>query len=238
MKSDNKKETMRIMQSIGVAGLWALVAGCAAFGSDPSPPSKFEQAHYDIITNVQPLLVIRTNVVSVTNQVVETLTLTNTLNEVVHLFQTNYVPQFIALYSTNTVQHETYSYRPNTNAEAITNGAAQLGQFSGVPGIGSIISIAGGALWGLWGTLRSSGRGKALAVVSQSLATTQQVLAKTPQGARLNEELQAWLDQHHEVAGVSTILNQFVDKYVDDPNARANAHQILALAQAPPAPTS
>lgn len=234
MKKENSRVVVGAMMLMGLA----LVAGCAAFGSDPTPPSKFEQAHFDIVTNVQPVIVIRTNTVTVTNTVIETLTVTNSLNQTVVLFQTNLVPQVITVLATNTVEHETYTYKPNTNAAALTAGAASLGQFSGVPGIGTLISIGGTALWGLWGTLRSSGRGKALAVASQSVATMQQVLAKTPQGQRVSEEMQAWLDQHHEVAGAATIINSFVDKYVDDGAARDAAHQILALASAPPRPVN
>lgn len=225
---------MKMGLKMGAMGLMILgLGGCALFGSDPTPPSKFEQAHYDIVTNVQPVIVIRTNTVQVTNTVVETVQVTNSQNQVVVLFETNQVPQIITVYNTNTVLHESYEYHANSNAAALTAGAAKLGELSGIPGVGTMVSIAGGALWGLWGTLRSSGRGKALGVLSQSLATAQQVIAKTPQGQRVNEELQAWLDQHHEVSGAAGIIDTFVDKYVDDPNARANAHAILALANTP-----
>jgi len=163
IKHHRRNHKMKILFALPCTLLLTL-AGCSLFGTNPAPPSAFEQSHFDITTNrvVTTNVVSLTNAVQVTNVVLETRWVTNVDHTVLSTTVTNTQVQFIPQYVTVTNIHtvETYDYKPNTNAAALTATAGALAGFSGVPGLGTIVGIAGTAFWGLWGTLRSNRTGK------------------------------------------------------------------------------
>lgn len=235
IKHHRRNHKMKIFFALPAVVLCTL-AGCSLFGTNPAPPSAFEQSHFDITTNrvVTTNVVSLTNAVQVTNVVLETKWITNVDHTVLATTITNTQVQFIPQYVTVTNVHtvETYDYKPNANAAALTGTAGALAGFSGVPGLGTIVGIAGAALWGLWGTLRSNRTGKALAASTQVVATAEQVIGSA--SPKLMAEFQAWKDKHHEVAGVADTINKFVQDNVDNPDARNLANQIAALAGSAP----
>ena len=67
------------------ATIAAILIGC----STTKPPTKTEQALFDIHTNYYPVIVVQTNLVTLTNTVVQTVQVTNQVGVIIPTFVTN-----------------------------------------------------------------------------------------------------------------------------------------------------
>lgn len=185
-----------------VLALVALLAeGCAAFGPNPSPPTKFEQTIYDVKTNVVQQVVIRTNFVT---QIVPVAVFqTNSVG----VLLTNYVTvsQVVPQYVTITNTTETYLLTPKASTVADTQVAGSVSNLM-VPGSGGLVAGILAGLFTMWGKLRSSKQtGSALA---QNIETMREFLKTLPNGSKYDLVLTTFMQAHQAEAGV---LNQVLD---------------------------
>lgn len=213
-----------------------LLSGC----SSTAPPNAFEQRFFDITTNSRLSVVTVTNVVPVVENRIEvqTVTVTNTVGVQVPIYVTNTITQtnFQTQVASVTNDVPTYTLTTNANAKATAGIAGTLANL-GLPGVGSLVTmgILGiGAAWGGVRTRQYAGKNDALTqtagVLTQNLATFQEVLSKTPQGADLAKTAADFIRAHQSQAGVAGQVLQLATDNVDNAQAKLLAAQIQAIA--------
>lgn len=238
---NDKGQRAKRVGPIGLAGLVGLMAllmvGCAAVGSNPTPPSKFESLLFNTQTNEATVTAYRTNTVVVqqvvTNTVAVTQPVTNTVGVV--QFVTNQVPVPVVQYVTNqeAVAYQApvpaYTETPKDSVKAsVQAGGAVLNTFA--PGIGSLVSAAIMALLGGWGYVRSS-KASALGSTSSALAQEMEAVLEfvkaLPNGPTYVGELVDFLQKHQTEAGVASQVLQILENEISNPDAKVAANQVI-----------
>jgi hypothetical protein len=178
-------------------------------------------------TNTVAQIVERTNIVFVTNAMsggVSGYAMREPVaTNLVTMVLTNYVPVFytniMSVPVTNLVD------RPEAEATISATGSV-VNAF--LPGIGSILTLALGALYHGYRQVRNNKVNEALI---QGVETARAVLSTTPQGQEADAQLVRWLMTHQKEAGVFTTIATLVDNLSDNPAARLTAQEILARMQ-------
>jgi hypothetical protein len=235
----------KLSLAVGLAALLAtILVGCSMFGSNPAPPTAFEQKLFDVTTNF--VTRVQTNTVTLTNSVIIPVTQTNIVLQTVQVtnitgivvpqmnttftyqtvFQTNTVVTTNAVTVTNTVP--SYDYKPNAAAQTGAGIAGTLANV-GLPGVGSLVSMGIIGALGIYGKLRGN---KVAGALAQGIETARAVIQTTPQGQQLDANFKAWLVAHQSAAGVITDITSIVGKTVNTPTgeaiAQSGANQVTA----------
>lgn len=189
-----------------------LLQGCAGAASQ-RPPSPIEQHFFDVTTNQVPVVESVPQVVTVTNEQLEVVTVTNVVT------------------TTNLV--ESYAFTPNERAQAVQG----IGEAAGnVWGVGGIIGTALGALFGLWGMWRSRQSSvmaeDTAAVLVQIIETGRQLLLQLPDGAKYETVWKNWMIKHQADVGKIAEISALVATAVDTESARGAAAGLLDIIKA------
>lgn len=218
---------------LGLGLLLAFVYGCA------STPTGLDRAFADVQTNYVPVLVLRTNIVELTqtNTVVQTVTVTNQVGQPVPVFLTNTVNnvtyQTNVVLATNIVPQYVLTASTNTTATASIVGGVVNGF---VPGVGGLVTTGLLGLLSIFLGVRNrqfAGQNDALSqsagVLTQIIETGREVLSKTPQGQQAADAFTAWMVSHQAETNTIAAISQIVKANTDNTQAQAAADQILAL---------
>lgn len=203
--------------------------GCKLFGSNPEPPSKTEAKLFDITTNVVPVVVTKTNVVTTTNVVNVPMPSGPPVLTTNYTYATNFFNQ--------TNQIEEYHYNPKPAAVSTTT---QLGNAVApfTAGWGSIISGALVGLYGLWAHLRSTKKGDTAQALTEEIEAVRDFILTLPQGAQIDTAVTKFMQQHQTESGVAQEVLKLIEGNTNDPTVVGVAAQLQAAINAltnPPA---
>ncbi|HWQ92899.1 MAG TPA: hypothetical protein VN673_14580 [Clostridia bacterium] len=215
----------KITSVLGLTSLACLLSGCAA------APGLVVSKFFDVQTNLVARVRAVTNVVPVY------------VTNLTTVMQTNWVAGVpaVALVTNATVEKswvtnlavatnlsETYIFRPNTNAAAVSNVVGRsVGVFGGA--FGQLAGVLAGGLFGLWGYLRSARAARVAGVLAQVIETGRMVLQSTPQGQALDEQWKHWMVKHQGETGVIQDVVGLLGAVVDNTTAKAVANQLVRL---------
>lgn len=198
--------------------------GCAS-----RPPTKFEQGVFDIKTNIVPVIEVKTNIIPVTIVQTNVVTVTNEIG--VLDFKTNLVPVF--LYETNVVTTtnlvESRVLTPGAGAKKIQEVGGAVGNIFGV---GGLVSTGLGALFGIWGYLRSKKSLLTAGNLSQTIETMREFIKTLPNGQQYDNELVNWMTTNQANAGVLQSVLGLIQEQVDNRDAKDAAAHIQNIIQA------
>lgn len=173
-------------------------SGCAIGGKHPSA---LESKLYSVQTNVTEVVIVKTNYVTVTNEVGGIVV------------KEEHTP------TTNKVT--TYALEPNPAQQAILKETATgLGNIFGVGG------LAGAAISGLYSIWASARNRKVNTALIQGIETAREVLTTTPQGEAADAEFVRWLKAHQRETGVISLVSSLVAKTADNDAAKSAAELI------------
>ena len=206
----------------GIVLLTFIVAMLAIHGCASRPPTQFEQGIFDIRTNVVPVVEVRTNIVPVTIVQTNVVTVTNVTG--VAEFKTNLIPVF--LYQTNVVTttnlSESYLYTPGAGAANVRQVGTEVGN---VFGVGGMVGTALGALFSLWGYMRSRKSLVTAANIAQTVETMREFIKSLPNGQQYDNELVNWMTTNQANAGVLQNVITLIQQQVSNRDAQdAAAH--------------
>ncbi len=224
-----------------IAAAILVTTGCS---TTPTATDKFIA---DVQTNYVPKLVLQTNVVTVvqTNQVTQTVTITNSVGTPVPVFITNEITY--VTYSTNVVMATNlvpiYSLTVNSNTTATAQAAGQIASIF-VPGAGGLVTSGLLALVSIFLGVRNrqfAGQNSVLSqsagVLAQIIETGREILAKEPAGQKASDAFTQWMVTHQAQTETIGKITEIVKLYTNNAEAKAAADQILALiGQTPPKP--
>lgn len=200
------------------------IHGCAT-----KPPTAFERGMYNIQTNMEPVLVVKTNVIPVTIMETNVVRVTNEVGVI--NFQTNLVPVFVyhtnVVYSTNA--QESYIYTPGPGAANVRQIGTEVGNIFGV---GGMVGTALGALFSLWGYIRSRKSNAVSVNLSQTIETMREFVKSLPNGAVYDSELVNWMTTNQANAGVLQQVIALIAAQVSNPDARVASQQVIATIEA------
>lgn len=182
--------------------LCLISAALIILGCSTTPPTKTEQALFNITTNYVPVLTLQTNIVDKTNIVV------------------------VPVYTTNVLY--TYDVKTNGLPATLTGVAATIGNIA-APGVGG--PIAGAvipSLLAIWAWVRGSKKSAVANNLAQSIETTRQLIKTLPNGPAIDDQLTSWMQQHQAEVGVLPQVLDILDKTVDTPAAKEASDQIRA----------
>ena len=202
------------------------MAGCGIFGSNPSAPTKMEQALFTTITNTitQVVPVYQTNVITKT-QIIP-ITVTNIENQVFTTSYTNVTQMTNVTTSLQTNTTLAYTLTPSDTTKA-TISAVGTGINAFVPGGGTIASTAITLLVGLWGYLRSSKLKDTSGALSQEMETVLEFIKALPNGATYKTALTNFLAAHQADANVIKTVTALLANEVSNPDAKVAAQQVI-----------
>jgi hypothetical protein len=222
-----------------VLPLILLLSSCSLFGTNPSAPTATEGKFFNIVTNYVTEVITHTNVVNLTNNVVQ--------------FQTNQVGQLVlvtnqVLVSTAQVVLVTnvvpaYTMTPNSTT---TGAASTIGAAANliVPGGGGLVTLGITLLAGLYGYLRSYKNGQTGNALSQEMETVLEFIKALPNGATYATALTNFMAAHQSDAGVVSQVGNILANDISNPDAKVAAQQVidainaLQVAAAPGAPSA
>jgi hypothetical protein len=218
----------------GAAGLVAMLAvGCLSGCSTLDRAYKQEVAWENaptvhvftntvVITNTVPVVLERTNIVFVTNEVSGTVSGYATREPVATNMVAAVVTNFVPVFMTNWVQVPVTNLVDRPEAEATIQATGGIiNTFA--PGIGSIVALALGGLYHGYRQVRNRQVNQALV---QGVETARAVLTTTPQGQAADAQFVKWLMEHQKEAGVFATVSGLVDEFSDNPAARMTAQEI------------
>lgn len=220
-----KIKTLKVLfLSVSIVSLSLVIAGCAAMGSNPTPPNKVESVLFNTTTNYVPVVIPA----YVTNQVTVTSYQTNVQGVAVTQYLTNIVPVTVPASITNVPSYT------ETPKQSVTAGVQGAGGVLNVlfPGIGSIASNAVLALLGFYGYLRSSKLGNTAAVLAQNVQLARNILQSVPNGAALDNAFVTFIQNHQADEGVIQQVMATIAAEVNNSDAKVAAQQIAATVQA------
>lgn len=199
--------------------LW--IVGCTTH-----PPTALEQHYFNITTN-PPVLSVTTNVIPVTiyktNEVTQTVTNLQGVTE----FKTNVVVVPQTSYQTNlavvTNTPETYNFAPGANQQNIKDIGGTIGNLFGVGGIATTVI---GALFSLWGFVRSKKTYATAADLTQIIETVRSFVRQLPNGSAYDSALVNFMVQHQAEAGTVNQISQIVANEVNTSDAQVAAEHI------------
>ena len=223
----------------GAAGLVAMLAvGCLSGCSTLDRAYKQEVAWTNaptvhvftntvVVTNTVPVVMERTNVVFVTNEVSGTVSGYATREPVATNMVTAVVTNFVPVFMTNWVRVPVTNLVDRPEAEATIQATGGIiNTFAS--GIGSIVALALGGLYHGYRQVRNRQVNQALV---QGVETARAVLTTTPQGQAADAQFVKWLMEHQKEAGVFTTVSGLVDELSDNPAAKMVAQEIAARVQ-------
>jgi hypothetical protein len=225
-----------------------LLTGCSLFGTNPSPPSALEQKFFNTVTNYHDVIVLKTNLttVTITNTETSFVYQTNPVNGVINVFWvTNQVgiPVLVPQITTITQSIPGYTLTPNATTTATIGGIGTVTNMA-APGFGGLVGAGLTALVGLWGYLRSYKPAVATKdALSQEMETVLEFIKALPNGATYKTALTNFLAAHQADAGVVTQVANLLANEVSNPDAKVAAQQVidainaLQVAAAPGAPS-
>jgi hypothetical protein len=192
-----------------------LLSGCGLFGANPKAPTKFEQAIFDVVTNVVQRVVTVTNtetrvaVVLHTNEVGVTVTQTNIVLVPMIVQETNY--------------SEAYTLTPKPQVRETAQAAGSVSNLI-LPGSGGLVAGILAGIATMWAKLRSSkNTSNALA---QNIETMLEFIKTLPNGVAQNEAIKQFLQKYQADAGVLTKVLSILQKDVSNPEAQAGVIEI------------
>lgn len=209
-----------IMGSVGV--------GCATLTA--RPPSAFEGKVYDVKTNQVPVVVLQTNIVTITqtNQVLQTNVVTGVVT-LTNLVTIETTPHIITI--TNIIPAYEFTPKPATT-DTITGVGSLVNAI--IPGFGGLVTTIGTGLVGLWGYLRTKKqRNEWAGNLSQAIETARSVIKSLPNGNQVGSAFDKFLIDHQTDADLAKQIAAIVDQYVLPTQARGTATAILNEAIAP-----
>jgi len=202
------KTKTRFAIGAALALLLGTVIGCAALSS---PPTAAEHLAYDVVTNYVDVPVIK--------QVVEVVTVTNTIGQTVT--ETNRV------YETNIVSQPVYDLTPKAAVTAgIQTGGAALNVVA--PGIGSMVSAGLLALLAIWGHIRGYNGANTSQSLAQEIETMREFISSLPNGAKYDTAIVQFLQSHQMENGVAQSVLKILNNNVSNPDAKAALTEINA----------
>jgi len=141
--------------------------------------------------------------------------------------QTNQVPVVVL---SNGVpvnsQAEVYSYTLGPGARNVQEIGTAVGNLFGV---GGLVGTGLGALFSLWGWVRSSKKGQTAVTLAESIETMRMFIRQLPNGSVMDNELVNWMQAHQAETGVLNEVMALLSKYVDAGDAQAAAQQVQAV---------
>lgn len=138
--------------------------------------------------------------------------------------QTNQVPIVTPGGVTNGFQ-PVYTYSPGHVLKDVETGVSLI------PGYGGLAGTALGALTSLWMWIRSTKNYNTGVTLAQSIETIREVIKALPNGATIDNQLTAWLQQHQsETATVGGVLTM-LENDVSNPDAKIAAQQLISTIQ-------
>jgi len=209
-------------------------AGCAT-----RPPTSAEQGFFNIQTNYVPVVQIKTNVFDVfqTNTVVVTQTnVISSPNLPAPIFQVVYKTNeaIMITQQTNTVTITNqlaagYVYTPGPGAKVIQEVGTGVGNIFGV---GGIVGTALGALFSLWGYVRSKKSLLTATNLAQTIETIREFVKSLPNGSTYDNELINWMTTNQANAGVLQDVLKLLENQVSNPDAKEGAAHIASIIEA------
>lgn len=214
-----------LLALLSVLTLSLALVSCAS-----TPPTAIERQLFTTVTNQVTVIKEIPVPVFVTNQVVQTVTVTNALGVPTPVFYTNQTTVIAWQTNTVTATNEGYIYSISpTTKQAITAGATVIDGFA--PGIGTAVGAAVLAILGGLGWLRSSkdGANKAAtaAALAQEVETLRAFIQSTPNGQKYDQLLVQWLQSHQLEAGVAQEVLGLLEQKVSNPDAKVAVEAIL-----------
>lgn len=217
----------RILTPIAIVGCLALLATACSVFRTGAPPTKTEQALFNVETNIYPVLRPVTNYYPVTvyqtNPVV--IRVTNEQKEVVTKYETNVVPITVPMPKVEQVAglQTNYTYKEGAGEAQIkavgTSIAAPLG-FGGVVGAGL------GMLFSFYRWVRSA---KTVSnTLAQSIETMREFIKQLPNGLVYDAALTQWLEKHQAETGTMKQVIDILATAVSNPDAQIAAQQVKA----------
>lgn len=218
------------------------ITGCALFGNNAVPPTAAEKKWFDVSTNYAPIVVVKTNVVTVftTNQVMETVWKTNHIDDhqtiVTQVTVTNPVPVTVTVtntyYETNGY-YEKYTLTPGAGVR----GAQEIGGAVASPwGASGIVSGIIGGIAALYAGFRNRALNKdnkdldkVAGGLAQAIETYREVVKSGPQGEAVDAAFKQWLIQHQAETQTISRVAEVVADNVNNLEAKHAAQQISAL---------
>ena len=212
----------------------ALTTGCS------TTPTALDRAVATVTTNYTPVLALQTNTITLvqTNVVVNTITVTNAIGQVVPVYVTNLFLDTVwktnVVIATNMVASG-YTMTPNSTATATAGIAGAVSNLA-APGIGELVT--GGLLAGLslflgWRNRQMNGQNDALSqaagTLSQIIETGRELMSKTTQGQKAADAFTQWMITHQAATQTIGEISQIVKSSTNNAEAQAAANQILAL---------
>lgn len=195
------------------------------FGTNPSPPSRFEAGIFDVVTNRVTQVV--TNNVSITNFVAQVVTVTNEVG----VIRTNVVlsTEVIPQYVTVTNIHEQYTFTPKQVVSDTAQTAGNIGNLI-VPGSGGLIAGIIAGLAAAWARLRSAKQTGA--VLAQNIETLRVFLKTLPNGAKYDSVLTQFMQANQAESGVLNQVLTILQNNVSNSDAQNAVREIQnALAE-------
>lgn len=231
------KSKLTLPAIILAAAAVIVAAGCMSNPSgsafqNGAVPNKFDTTLFDI----------HTNIVTVTNTVTKEVPVYAT-NQV-PVFQTNQLNQTVTTYSnivvTNFVRVPVQVEQEQTNYDrtvkasttaAIQAGGAAVNTFA--PGMGTLGSLAAGAVIGFLGWLRSSKQGtKTQTALQQEIETAREFMQALPNGQAYDQAFVQFLKDHQQEADIVNSVVTTLDRYVSNPDAKAGAQEMVNFVNA------
>lgn len=224
------KTKQTIPMAVGIASL-IFITGCGSlakeFGATPAAPDAVEKILYNTVTNYIDVPVEVTNVTTLTN--IAVVTVTNAIGQVVTI--TNNVLNITTSVQTVTNVIPTYQLTESSMAAAGVSGVTTVGNMLS-PGVGTLAGIAATGLLGLWGWLRSGKQGTTNNVIAQEVETLREFIQALPNGTKYDAAITAWLQTHQVQTGVATQVLGLLENSVDNPAAKQAAGDIITAIQA------
>jgi hypothetical protein len=197
------------------------LVGCKLFGSNPTPPSKVEQAVFTVLTNYVVKEYPVTNVVTTYTSVPYLVKLTNSET----VWTTNVVVTSITNLVSATVTNEAYTYTPKDSSKATASVIGGLSNLAS-PGIDSMVTSGILAVLGLWAQLRSTKRQALSITLAQELETVREFIKTLPQGTKYDDAITSFLQTHQVEAGLATQVIDILNNELDAPQAKEAAAAI------------
>jgi hypothetical protein len=119
-------------------------------------------------------------------------------------------------------------YTPSQTTQGILSTSSTVAN-AFLPGLGGLISTGVAALLGLWAYLRGSKSQEVAGTLSQEIETILAFIQKLPNGQNNRDAIVTFIRQHQEDADVLKGVLSVISKYVDKPDAKADADIIKSI---------
>lgn len=219
-------------QSLLAFGAVTFLIGAIAgsfFGCTTTPPTALEQRYFNITTN-PPVIAVTTNVFSVTlyktNEVTQTVTNVQGVLE----YKTNVIviPQTVLQTNLAVVTNEPQTYNLVPKPEAIQPIQNIGGAIANLFGAGGLVTTAIGAVFSIWGLVRSRKTSATAVGLAQTIETMRSFVQQLPNGGTYDAALVQWMQQHQAETGTINQVLGLLANEVSNPDAQVAAEHIRA----------